>query len=160
MDALAIYRSPPNRSTGLDTKPSDRQPSKPLVGLQPETLSTYINRMSAIFHTLKNMLDLFLDGADTPFSFSDEKAELLQQLFAADASMSLAPLVLETMKALLSQKLYGDPFQSPLLSALAILSVQRKRGGGGTIVRAAGLPRLHERPGKVLTSLRVPADRP
>ncbi|RSL90755.1 hypothetical protein CEP51_000561 [Fusarium floridanum] len=48
--------------------------------------------MSAIFHTLKNMLDLFLDEADTPFSFSDEQAELLQQLFTADASMSLAPL--------------------------------------------------------------------
>ncbi|RSL70956.1 hypothetical protein CEP53_001662 [Fusarium sp. AF-6] len=82
--------------------------------------------MSVIFHTLKNMLDLFLDGADTPFSFSDKQAELLQQLFAADASMSLASLVLETMKALLSQKLYGDPFQSSLLSALA---VQRKGGG-------------------------------
>ncbi|RSL64926.1 hypothetical protein CEP54_004502 [Fusarium duplospermum] len=113
----------------LNRRSTDLQPSKPLVGIQPETLSTYISHMSAIFYTLKNMLDLVSEGASTLFRFSDEQTTLLQELFATNTSIDLAPLVLRTMKALLGQKLYGDPFESPLLSALAILSVQRKEGG-------------------------------
>ncbi|RMJ08308.1 hypothetical protein CDV36_012086 [Fusarium kuroshium] len=70
MDALAIYRGPPNRFIGPDTQPrTDNHQSHWSVSSQRH----------------------FRHGADTPFSFSDEQAELLQQLFAADASMSLAP---------------------------------------------------------------------
>lgn len=100
----------------------------PLISIQEETLNSYLKHISVITNTLKNLLELASEtDCGVPFRFSEEQTVFLTNLFGVSRQTpdsTVQTLFPDTMRSLFSQKLFGDPFESPLLSALALLSVE------------------------------------
>jgi hypothetical protein len=111
----------------LNQRSDDTQLTSPLISIREETLNRYLKHVSVITNTLKNMLELASEtDYGVPFRFSEEQAVFLTNLFSVSRQTpdnTVQTLLPDTMRSLFSQKLFSDPFESPLLSALALLSV-------------------------------------
>ncbi|KAF9764551.1 hypothetical protein IL306_002794 [Fusarium sp. DS 682] len=116
----------------LNRRTNQLQPIKPLLTIVDNTFNSYIGFISVLFHCIQNMMELVNQEALVPFAFSNDQQTKLSTLFditPETTSKAAKIVILDAFHSLFAQKIYGDPFDSPLLSALAFLSVQNKAGG-------------------------------
>ncbi|KAJ4226282.1 hypothetical protein NW759_004866 [Fusarium solani] len=128
--SLAATSSPAAASASPASPEAESPPARPRRPTAPSPSDLVVASVfldGVITNTLKNMLELASEtDYGVPFRFSEEQAVFLTNLFSVSRQTpdnTVQTLLPDTMRSLFSQKLFSDPFESPLLSALALLSV-------------------------------------